>query len=173
MQPINPGAVGGEHSLPIPYPHMNGRQIRWGNLGKLVALVGSILVSIAILPSLLSPPAPPPLEPDIGLPLPQEGELQADSDLKANPGDRGGRAKAARLAGQRLQQREAAAKRRSAEAERRRKTRVKHRRSEREAAPASTVVEPAPAPPTATSVSPPPSPSPPPGPPPVIQEFGP
>src|SRR5215211_5137769 len=46
---------------------MAGRQIRWGTVGRVAAVVAAAIAGIASLPALLGNDAPPPLPSDVGL----------------------------------------------------------------------------------------------------------
>ncbi|MGN6216725.1 MAG: hypothetical protein ACTHN7_07190 [Solirubrobacterales bacterium] len=47
---------------------MRGVRVRWARAGKAAAIAIAGLVALQALPGLLKPPAPPPLEADVGLP---------------------------------------------------------------------------------------------------------
>jgi len=47
---------------------MGGLRLRWAVIGKAGGAYLLALIAVLVLPGLLRPPAPPPLEPDVGLP---------------------------------------------------------------------------------------------------------
>jgi hypothetical protein len=63
---------------------MGGVRIRWRGLGKVVLVLVGGLLALQVLPSLLKPPAPPPIAADVGLP---QVEVQQPEEGSPQPSD--------------------------------------------------------------------------------------
>ena len=154
---------------------MDGTRIRWKNVGRLVAGLGTGGLLIAVVPGLLEPPEPPPIPADVGLTQGATGFAGALGETRAPSIDRGprGSAREARPRPDPRPEPPGRAERRAAG--------ERDRGGERHAAdgPArprrAPPAAPAPAPPVAAATPPPPSPpaaDPPPSPEPADQPEG-
>jgi hypothetical protein len=64
--------MGAKAAAQAPQWDMRGRRVRWGNVARLGAGAAAVIGLVAVVPSLLGSPEPPPPEPDVGLTFPAE-----------------------------------------------------------------------------------------------------
>jgi flagellar protein FliO/FliZ len=121
---------------------MGGLRFRWAVIGKAGGACLLAMIAVLVLPGLLQPPAPPPLEPDVGLPR----EAVSAPGRPARP-----RLEARRRARSRFE---------AAIGQARRPASMPGRAApEPRRSPRPSAVEPAPAPPAASPPPPPPAPA--------------